>query len=154
MMYDHGQVLIHVFHRHVETLLNVDQSVIDHRAHAYQITLELHQIVDQNVLLTVIVHRINLVSLNVAVIHVKDHVVLIQNVAFKIIFQFVHVDHITLAIHSLNVLKLLNNPNQNQRIVHVIRALAVAMLSVIMPFARVLETTLVILILVVDQNVP
>lgn len=62
----------------METLPNVDRLEIAHHVHVCQTTLVNHQIVDQSVSLIQIVHLINHVLLNVAAIHVKDHVVLIQ----------------------------------------------------------------------------
>lgn len=64
-------VRIHVFHRLVETSPIADLSVTVLRVLVYQITLAVHRTADQNALLTLTVHQINHVLLNVVVIHVK-----------------------------------------------------------------------------------
>lgn len=49
---------IHVNHRHVAHILNAKFKELLRHVHVYLNTLELHQIVDQNVLVTVNVHTI------------------------------------------------------------------------------------------------
>lgn len=145
---------IHAIQVHVEISLNVDQLTIVHHAHAYQITLDLHQIADLNALSIPIVHRINHALLNVVAIHAKDHAVSIRSVAFKIIFQFALAEMVSLVIRSHSVLKSTNHQLKDHR--HIARANqihVVAMLCVTTLSVLVSKATMVIRMSAVDQNV-
>lgn len=143
-----------MYHHHVVRIRYVEPLVISHPVHVLQIILVHRQIVDPNVLSTLIVHRIlRVLRRNVAIL-VPVHVASMLNVEFKIIFQFVHVSLDSLGIHSPNVHPLSKLQYLPNRLIHVIHHHVVAMLNAAMAFALVYRNIKAIRIEDVDRNVP
>lgn len=80
-----------MYPRHVDPILNVKPLEMYHLALAYQIILELLQIVDPNVSLMKNAQAIKPVSKKNVEIHVRAHVDLTQSAVFGIMFQSVYV---------------------------------------------------------------
>lgn len=132
-------------------MLSVVQMVTARHAHVCQTILDHHQIVAQNVWLTLIAHLIDRVLQKSAEILAKAHVVLILSVVYKTVFRFVLVDKVFLEIHLLNVRKLLSNVHVH--LIHVIHRHVALMRYVILAYANALRLTSVTHILGVAQNV-
>lgn len=89
---------------HADLIQNVLKVMEIHHALVYPSILELHQIVDQNVLATLIVLTIRPVLIVNVKILALIRVDLMQNVELYITIQIVHVLLVTLEIHLPNAI--------------------------------------------------
>lgn len=142
---------IPVTHHLVVFMQNAELMETCPHALVYQHTSDHLQIVDLNVLSTLIAHLVRPASMKSVKILATELVVLTQNVMFKTIFRFVVAEQVLLEIHSLSVFKLLLKNHQRTTILAIL-LLVVQTLNASMENAHVYQNTEEIHSLDADQN--